>query len=87
VGVTLESRIANLETRHGSRDDSGPFAVWLGRWLATAPLAEVERDCRSSPGLLELANRLRALSPVELAAALDAAREDDNVLARVRNAV
>ena len=84
--MTLESRIAKLETRHGSCDDSDPFAVWLVRWLATAPRAAVERDCRSNPGLLELANRLRELSPVELAAELDAAREDDNVLARVRSA-
>ncbi len=38
--MTLESRIANLETRHGSRDDSGPFAVWLGRWLAGGVLAD-----------------------------------------------
>ncbi|MDS4058900.1 MAG: hypothetical protein RKP73_10050 [Candidatus Contendobacter sp.] len=84
--MNLETRIAKLETRQGSCDDSDPFAVRLGRWLATAPRAAVERDCRSNPGLLELANRLRELSPVELAAELDAAREDDNVLARVRSA-
>mgnify|MGYP000937973908 CR=1 FL=1 len=83
--MNLETRIAKLETRQGSCDDSDPFAVRLGRWLATAPRAAVERDC-PTPGLLELANRLRELSPVELAAELDAAREDDNVLARVRSA-
>ena len=84
--MRLETRIANLETRDGCRDDSDPLAARLARWLATAPRAVVERDCRSNAGLLGLADRLRGQSPVERAAELDAAREDGNVLARAQSA-
>ena len=84
--MSLETRIAKLEHRHGSRDESGPPAVRFMRWLATAPWVLVERDCHSNPGLLDLANRLRGLSPVELAAELDAAQTDCNILTRVRSA-
>lgn len=84
--MSLETRIAKLEHRHGSGDESGPPAVRFMRWLATAPWAMVERDCHSNPGLLDLANRLRGLSPVELAAELDAAQTDCNILTRVRSA-
>ena len=84
--MSLETRIAKLENHHGSRGDSDPLAVRLMRWLATTPWAMVERDCQANTGLLDLANRLRGLSPVELAAELDAARTDCNILTRVRSA-
>ena len=84
--MSLETRIAKLEHHHGARDESGPPAVRFMRWLATEPWAMVERDCQANTGLLDLANRLRGLSPVELAAELDAAQTDCNILTRVRSA-
>lgn len=88
--MSLETRLAKLESRYRAGADADPPTVKLARWLATTPWAVVESDCQSNAGLLGLANRLRGLSPTEQATALDAVRQnyqDANILTRVRNAL